>query len=249
MTTDYTVVTASMVDVFITSNIATFTSQKKFDKALTIASLKDKLEMITGGSAGYIKLSVTDKNNKPVCKLEDDHALLGSFPIDDGFTIHVEDNSKQTGEFENTAGVEKFELSKEEYSSKTDTVQAYLKRNKMGKYNEEEVANMQKEKEEQDRRDQTRIETCGLTVDARCQVSVPGQLQRRGTIKYVGKTEFQPGWWIGVQYDEPSGKNDGSVAGKRYFTCPAKYGGFVKPAHVEGGDFPEEDLDLSDGEM
>lgn len=241
--------TASLVEVFITSNIATFTSQKKFDKALTIASLRDKLEMITGGTAACMKLSVTDKNNKPVCNLDNDTALLGSFPVDDGFTIHVEDSSKQTGEFENTAGVEKFELSKEEYSNKADTVQAYLKRNKLGKYNEEEMAALEKEKQEQEKRDQTRIETCGLVVDARCQVSVPGQLQRRGTIKYVGKTEFQPGWWIGVQYDEPTGKNDGSVAGKRYFTCAAKYGGFVKPSNVEAGDFPEEDLDLSEGEM
>ena len=31
------------------------------------------------------------------------------------------------GEFENTAAVEKFELSKEEYSTKTGTVQDYLK--------------------------------------------------------------------------------------------------------------------------
>jgi CAP-Gly domain-containing linker protein 1 len=48
-----------------------------------------------------------------------------------------------------------------------------------------------------------------------------------GIIRYYGKTGFASGDWVGIELDEPFGKNDGSVAGRRYFTCPMKYGLFA----------------------
>ncbi|KAK4491131.1 hypothetical protein RD792_001855, partial [Penstemon davidsonii] len=76
-------------------------------------------------------------------------------------------------------------------------------------------------------------------VGDRCQVE-PGE--KRGVVKFVGLAEtLAPGYWVGVQYDEPLGKHNGMVKGKRYFECPPLCGGIVRPDKVKVGDFPERD--------
>ncbi|CAF2613624.1 unnamed protein product [Rotaria sp. Silwood2] len=56
---------------------------------------------------------------------------------------------------------------------------------------------------------------------------------KHGTLKYLGKIHVAEGIWCGIQLDEPMGKNDGSVSGKRYFTCQQRYGLFSPMARVE----------------
>jgi hypothetical protein len=49
-----------------------------------------------------------------------------------------------------------------------------------------------------------------VVVGTRCEVRVPQQAPRRARVRYNGPLEGARGLWIGVQYDEPRGKNDGS---------------------------------------
>ncbi|CAK8697051.1 unnamed protein product [Clavelina lepadiformis] len=61
-----------------------------------------------------------------------------------------------------------------------------------------------------------------------------------GVISYIGTTMFASGKWVGVTLDEPLGKNDGSVQGKRYFECPPNHGVFVRPPQVQAIETPKQ---------
>ena len=54
---------------------------------------------------------------------------------------------------------------------------------------------------------------------------------------------------LGVELDDPLGKNDGSAGTVRYFTCAENHGTFAKPTNVQCGDFPNELDDSDDDEM
>lgn len=53
-----------------------------------------------------------------------------------------------------------------------------------------------------------------------------------GYIQFLGEAQFAPGQWAGIVLDEPIGKNDGSVAGVRYFQCEALRGIFTRPSKL-----------------
>eukprot|EP00057_Strongylocentrotus_purpuratus_P028202 XP_011682676.1 PREDICTED: CAP-Gly domain-containing linker protein 1 isoform X6 [Strongylocentrotus purpuratus] len=84
----------------------------------------------------------------------------------------------------------------------------------------------------------------GLKVGDRVLVSG----SKLGTLRYTGTTEFAKGEWAGVELDEEQGKNDGAVAGTRYFQCKPKHGLFApvhKVSKVRGKNMPR--LSTSDG--
>uniref|UniRef100_A0A665VS27 CAP-Gly domain-containing protein n=1 Tax=Echeneis naucrates TaxID=173247 RepID=A0A665VS27_ECHNA len=86
----------------------------------------------------------------------------------------------------------------------------------------------EKEKKEKEREKVVSLDPEGLNVEVGDQVLVAGQ--KHGIVRFYGKTDFAPGYWFGIELDQPTGKHDGSVFGVRYFSCLPKYGVFAPPS-------------------
>lgn len=59
-----------------------------------------------------------------------------------------------------------------------------------------------------------------------------------GTVRFVGKTHFASGVWIGIELDVAIGKNNGTALGVRYFECRPQHGLFVREDNVKPADLP-----------
>uniref|UniRef100_A0A8C6YAX7 Tubulin folding cofactor B n=1 Tax=Naja naja TaxID=35670 RepID=A0A8C6YAX7_NAJNA len=167
-----------------------------------------KLELVVGSPASCMELELYTPDDKFVMKLDRDEALLGSYPVDDGYRIHVIDRSGATiGEYEDVSRVEKFQISDTEYDKRADSARSFMKRSHLGQYNKEEMSRKESELEQKLVEEKALAEA--IPVGARCEVRVSGQPSKRGTVMYVGLTEFKPGYLVGIKYDEPLGKHDG----------------------------------------
>ena len=65
---------------------------------------------------------------------------------------------------------------------------------------------------------------------------------------YVGKVpELANGFWVGVQLDEPTGTNNGTIHNTQYFSCNDNHGVFIRPKDLTIGEFPpEDDFDMEE---
>ncbi|KAI0731029.1 CAP Gly-rich domain-containing protein [Earliella scabrosa] len=232
---------ASTVNVFVVSPDTR--SERRYDLGLTIGGLKNKLELITGIPVQNQSISVyaSEDAPEPVVTLSDDSKPLGFYGVRDWQVLKVTDLNPATsftGQLTDTSQVDKFELSEAEYAQRQDTVLAYKQRNKIGRF----AAKTTEEPQE--------TQSIDIPIGARCEVeSAEEDFRKRGTVRYVGPTDFAKGVWVGVEYDEPIGKNDGSVKGKRYFECGQNSGVFVKPDRVKVGDYPVEEINFDDEEI
>jgi len=236
---------SSIVNVFVVS--LDTRSERRFDLHLTVAQLKAKLELITGIPVQNQRISIQSDDrdaSRPDVPLADDTKQLGFYSLASRQTLNVEDTNPATsftGQLTDVSQVEKFELSEEAYAQRTDSVLAYKQRLKVGRFAPPPPA------------EDTLVHapTADISLGARCEVeSAEEDLRKRGTVRFVGQTAFSKGGvWVGVEYDEPIGRNDGSVQGERYFACRPNYGVFVRPDKLKVGDFPVEEINFDDEEM
>ncbi|OUM65620.1 hypothetical protein PIROE2DRAFT_41530 [Piromyces sp. E2] len=207
--------TKPVVTVFVTCESSS--SERRFNRDITIGALKERLEPITGIPIATMQIKLFDRNDQFVCTLNDNDKKLGFYSVMDYGRLQV------------------------------NSVRHFLQKNKLGQYSEENQRHLEKENDPEGYFEEAQK----IKVGDRCEVNAESKtgMPKRGTVKYVGKTEFKPGYWIGIAYDEPQGKHNGTVQGKSYFTCLPKYGVFVRPNKVTVGDFPEEDFDLDDDDL
>lgn len=176
--------------------------ERKFVKSMNIADFKQKLEVVTGGSAGTMELELYS-GDKLICKLDNDEAKLGSYPIEDGMRVHVIDQFLMVlGE-----EVEKFELTDDQYSKKQDTVRNFLLKNKLGKYDEAEMQRLEAKKQQAREKEEQMAKQ--IQIGSRCKVTTADQPTRLGTVMFNGRLEGKKNIMIGVKFDEPLGVNDG----------------------------------------
>jgi len=221
----------------------------RLDRHMTIADVKSKLVSHTGTSPSAMVLQLLDNNNNVIAWMNEDHRKLGFYSPVDGFVIHVIDTDPTSmsanGWLEDVSKVEKYNISDADYNARDNTYRKF----KEQKLKDDPTWTLEKEMAK--RRgveyvpkvnetitdpDHMKDLAQGIKIGDRCTCE-PGD--RRGEVKYVGIIDGLPlGFWVGVKYDEPVGKNDGTVKGKKLFDAPPGFGGFIRPDKVKTGDYP-----------
>ncbi|OZC07946.1 CAP-Gly domain protein [Onchocerca flexuosa] len=260
---------AKVFSLTITSNLRQYPYEKRYPASMTLHELKEKLQLVVGSSAECMRTELHDKDGKFISSLTDDQATLEKLGVTDGMPtytlleflsirqenfsfclhtllvkkiffrfliifsgmkIHVSDTSVENPvSYENVATVGKYTISEEKYDEREDSVRAWKRREGL-KIQYDALAGTENEAKQFKER----------KVGDRCTVHASNQQEKRGVISYIGRTKFKDGYWIGVAYDEPFGKHDGSVDGERYFTCENKHGVFVRPREVKKCEQDEE---------
>lgn len=216
------------------ANIKSFLADVRLYLQMTVEAVKEKLWKKCGTSVTSMHLELYDDSGAKIADLSDDMKPFGFYSPQDGYLLHVIDTDPSSilagGWMDDTSNVEKYTISDEAYDKRDGTFKKF----------KEQLPHKHTTTSEAKICDNYMEDLCmHIKIGDRCQVE-PGE--RRGIVKFVGRAEtLASGFWVGVQFDEPVGKHDGMVKGKRYFDCPPLHGAMVRPDKVKVGDYPERD--------
>lgn len=220
---------------------------------MSIETVKVKLSFHTGTNASAMLLHLLDDEGNVIAMMNDDSRKLGFYSPHNGYTIHIVDTDpnslSKNGGLEDVTQVEKYKMSDADYDKREKSYRKF----KADKIKADPTWTLEKEMAMKrgieyvppppkiTDPDHMKEEASLISVGQRCCVD-PGD--RRGLVMFVGQVNVEglpPGYWVGVKYDEPLGKNDGTIRGHKFFDCPPGYGAFLRPDKVKVGDYPEID--------
>ncbi|RQM12726.1 hypothetical protein KXD40_006173 [Peronospora effusa] len=228
----------------------------RLDLHSTIGELRHKVYQHTGTKPDAMELLIMRNDGSIYHHLDNDTRMLGFYSVENGMRLHVVDKDpfslSKGGGLEDVSLVKKYEISDKDYDKREKTVRAY-KREQLAKdpnWKPKPMMNVARPTTDSSTFPNS-DSVIHMKVGDRCEVQPGG---RRGKVMYIGEIpEIAPGFWVGVQFDEPVGKGNGSVKGVTYWKCENKYGGFVRPHNVVVGDYqvldPFADLSDDDNEL
>ncbi|OCT45525.1 putative cell polarity protein (Alp11) [Cladophialophora carrionii] len=248
-------------------------AERRVTLSWTVAQFKAKLEPITGIPAASQSLRtrslLVDDTWIPI---DNDADLLSTprYGLKRGSEIQVIDlrprHERQNLNFlaADLSSVEKYQMPEDRYEKLEDSVLAWKRRQKLGRF-DPHAKSQDQVVQERRKKDEAEMAARGIRTGLRCRVAKDDG--KRGVVRFTGEVPGLGGQreegclWVGVELDEPVGRNDGSVPveiegedGKpkhetrRVFECRPKYGVLARPEKVEVGEFPPLD-DLMDEDM
>ena len=240
-------------------------AERRITPSWSVSQLKSKLEPVTGIPSTCQSLRTKSLDGTWI-QFDDDALLIGDprYALRKGSEIEIQDTRppsvRQSFNFQDLSSVEKYQMPESQYAQLDDSVLAWKRRQKLGRF-DPSAKSAEELAIERLRHDHAMIQSKGIKVELRCRVG--NDDSRRGTVRFTGEIPGLGGAkeagcvWVGVELDEPVGRNDGTVnietddGGqqlKRVFDCKDKYGVLARPEKIQVGDFPPLD-DLLDEDM
>lgn len=222
----------SVVNLFIHSPSTLVSAERRLPLTIPLSDLKYRLEPITGvpPSSQILELHSSRTDHEQQSTLSGpspfpsstrstlilaipqnsdlENRSLEDLGAVDGMGLKVLDTRPKEliQTYTDESLVEKYVMDDDTYAARRDTVLAFKQRNKLGRFDPSKDASSSTASTAEDEVPES------FKVGARCIVDLSGSgsNQRKGTVGFVGTTKFATGTWVGVEYDEPVGKNDGS---------------------------------------